>query len=46
MVLSDLAFATISEVAPRIEAGEISPVALTEIALDRITNETSSSTRT
>ena len=37
MAASDLAFATISEVAPRIEAGEISPVELTELALDRIT---------
>ncbi|MCH6582372.1 MAG: Asp-tRNA(Asn)/Glu-tRNA(Gln) amidotransferase subunit GatA [Proteobacteria bacterium] len=37
MTASDLAFATIAEVAPRIEAGEISPVELTELALDRIT---------
>jgi aspartyl-tRNA(Asn)/glutamyl-tRNA(Gln) amidotransferase subunit A len=32
----DLAFAGISEIAPRIAAGEVSPVALTEAALARI----------
>ncbi len=37
MTGSDLAFATVSEVAPRVKAGEISPVELTEITLDRIT---------
>ena len=37
MTASDLAFATIAEVAPRIEAGEISPVELTELALAYIT---------
>ena len=36
MAASDLAFATIAEVAPHVATGEISPVELTEIALDRI----------
>jgi hypothetical protein len=44
MIASEPAFATIAEVAPRIEAGEISPVELTDIAL--LPNETSSSTPT
>ena len=34
----DLAFSSIHELAPKIKDGTVSPVTLTEIALERITN--------